>query len=762
MISPPIDRVAPAPPPTDPNRDGLGEARSTKWLVIAGVGLPTLAILAIMMGFIGNVTLSSAFPFVSIDWEAPALFLANTPTGGDMGAHVLLPQYLRDNLLPAGRVFGWSNDWYAGYPALYFYFPLPALTTVLLDVFIPYGVAFKITTILGLVGLPAAVYFLVRSIGFARPVAAVATTAGSMYVFMESFSIFGGNVKSTLAGEYSFSWSFALSLVYLGLVIRDTRREGRPSPLAGVVLALTVLSHVVTTIVIVVVSLPLLFRGRGARVLVRSWVIGFALSAFWTIPFALRFFEGLNTDMGWQAVRGLVGDSFAPGVIATPLPNEFIPIFVLGTIGLVWTLLRRDHVAVLATMTVVPFVGFWILQLETTTWTLVYNARLLPYWYLGLHIFAGIAVGLAVLAVSRWMPHRTQNLAVGGAVAVFTLLTVLAVGLHDLPGWVRWNYTGVEGVCADSSEPSDTCTRTKPYDEFESLMLVISELPPGRVMWEANNELNKYGTPMALMLIPYWTDTHASMEGLYFESSLTTPFHFLNASEVSQRPSNPVRGLNYRRMDFERAEAHLALYDVSYYVSYTDAGKLGATEQGWEMLAETEPFAVFALPGSQLVDIATVEPSVWDGDEEFFEATLDYYDDVERLDQWVVMDGPEDWRRIDDIDERRSRPALPSGTVSDIVIEDHRLSFTTTAVGVPHLVKVSYFPNWRATGAEGPYRAAPSLMVIVPTEEEVVLEFVRTWDEYMGAALTVTALAGLGWWVRRRRHEDTPELVEAV
>ena len=154
---------------------------------------------------------------------------------------------------------------------------------------------------------------------------------------------------------------------------------------------------------------------------------------------------------------------------------------------------------------------------------------------------------------------------------------------------------------------------------------------------------------------------------------------------------------------------------------------------------------------------------MWDGDEEFFEATLDYYDDVTRLDRWVVMDGPEDWRRIDDIDERRGGPSLPSGTVTDIVLEDHKLSFTTTAVGVPHLVKVSYFPNWRASGAEGPYRAAPSLMVVVPTQEEVVLEFVRTWDEYMGAALTFTALAGLGLWVRRRRHdEDALELVEAA
>ena len=48
------------------------------------------------------------------------ILTANTPTGGDMGAHVYLPAYLRDTLLSGGRVLGWSNDWYAGFPVLYF------------------------------------------------------------------------------------------------------------------------------------------------------------------------------------------------------------------------------------------------------------------------------------------------------------------------------------------------------------------------------------------------------------------------------------------------------------------------------------------------------------------------------------------------------------------------------------------------------------------------------------------------------------------
>ena len=73
---------------------------------------------------------------------------------------------------------------------------------------------------------------------------------------------------------------------------------------------------------------------------------------------------------------------------------------------------------------------------------------------------------------------------------------------------------------------------------------------------------------------------------------------------------------------------------------------------------------------------------------------------------------------------------------------------------MPHLVKVSYFPNWTAEGAEGPWRAAPSLMMVVPTQEEVVLEFQNTWVETTGLVLSAVGIAGLAAWglVWRRRR----------
>jgi uncharacterized membrane protein len=90
--------------------------------------------------------------------------------------------------------------------------------------------------------------------------------------------------------------------------------------------------------------------------------------------------------------------------------------------------------------------------------------------------------------------------------------------------------------------------------------------------------------------------------------------------------------------------------------------------------------------------------------------------------------------------------------VAITTFDDHEVGFSTSAVGVPHLVKVSYFPNWKVDGGEGVYRIAPSLMLVVPTDEDVTLQFANTWVENLGMALTVISVVGLGVYGFRRRR----------
>lgn len=751
---------------------------------------------------------------------APHVILAaNTPTGGDMGAHVLGPAYLRDVLLPGGRVIGWSNYWFAGFPVFYFYFPLPSLVIVGLDFLLPYGAAFKLVSVMGLAALAPASYFLVRSMGFSRPAAAVAAAAGGAYAFMETPTpnIFGGTIASSLAGEFAYSWSFAFLLVYLGLLLRAVYDDRRYFPWAAAALAATALCHVIPTIAAVAASFFLVIwryaLGKPAWwTTAGTWLFGFALSAFWALPLVVRL--RYTTDMNWHPLAGY--DEL--------FPVEFWPIAALGAAGMAAALRKTGRAVPFAALTLIPLPAFFLLGQGAKLW----NGRALPHWFFGMYLFAGIGAGLLAAAAVRRLPARISPRWIQGGVAAAALavvfladvrggsvgeggvtgrisgsdllilaaavLVILQLGRRAPPrvgaavplsavillitpafigtvtgenytsGWANWNYQGYEAK--------------QTWPEYRNLMTAVSELPPGRVQWEANKDLNRYGTPMSPMLFPYWTGgTHPSMEGLYFESSITTPFHFLNTAELSTEPSNPISGLKYHNGDYERGARHMELFNVAYYVAFTDTARERADRHpAFERAAEPAPFTVYSLPESSLVDIAVNQPWVFeepgggvfgslaaifteDETPGFFEAALAWYENLEMLDQWVAADGPAEWERIAPelsggaaADAKalssagRTEPIGEEGRVWGVELDDHRIAFNTSAVGAPHMIKVSYFPNWRASGAEGPWRAAPSFMLVVPTQERVELRFENTWVEDVGAWSSFLAAALLALW----------------
>lgn len=704
--------------------------RRQRWVVLALVGAPVVLILLIMLGFL-NLSGAPEAPLIRF----PDLLRPNTPNSGDIGAHILLPKVLTESVLASGRLFGWSNAWFAGFPVLHLYFPLPMLAIVILNGLLPYGVAVKLVVSAGLIALPISTYLFVRWLGFERLVAGVAAVMGGAFVFMESYSVFGGNIKSTLAGEFSFSWSFALAVLYLGLLVRQTRSNGLAGLLPGVVLALVALSHIVSAIVLVVVSAPLLARRSTARRAAMSWLIGFGLSAFWVVPFAHIVLSGLSTDLGWENRI----DVFGRG---SPLPTELVPVLVLAIGGFAWSVKRRERIDLLVAITVIPL-GLYFL-LPTLGLSNVHNGRFLPYWYYGVFVFAGIGIGCAATTLARRVSASRNAPSLAAGIAAALILSSVIVVTNDVPVWVTEGFSGYESASG--------------WNEYEQLVDSIDRLPPGRVVWEYNADLFRFGSPLALMAIPYWSEEHPTMKGLYVESSLTTPFNFLNESEISREPSFRIPGLRYHGMDFGRATAHLALYDVRYYVSFTDESADAAIEFGLTPLASADTWTVFALPQSGEVEVATSEPSVWSGDSGFTEASLMWYDDTAHLDRWLTESGPTTWARVAAVEDRVIPPVraydAEQNAVSNVRIEDHQISFDTSAVGVPHLVKVSYFPSWQAEGADGPYRAAPSLMVVVPTEESVVLRFGRTAFEYLGIALTLLTVVAMGAYLFRNRRTN--------
>lgn len=664
------------------------------------------------------------------------LFSLTTTTGGDTGAHVYTPWYLKNHLLPKGMLSGWSPDWYAGFPILHFYFPLVVGFQAVTSYLIPYEISFKLGTVLGTFFLPASVYVMLRLMRLRFPTPIIGALFAIGFLFMDTFTIYGGNIPSSLAGEYSFSLSLGLCFVFYGLAYRlATEEHGRPI-LAAVTLAAAVLSHAIPVIMVATGTPLLLFwsvRRAGFRhtfsTFAKVFGVGFCLTAFWSIPLVARL--GYTADMSWLPLRE--GKAIAP--------RELWLYLGLAALGAILAVLRKDRRPLLFVVPGVIGLLVYLLLPQGHVW----NGRFIPFWYLGVFLTAAYALGTTLPALARASWRRQAASLVVGAVFVVALASggwvLWERDKSFINSWIQYNYEGYEAK--------------DDYPEFEALNERVAALPPGRVMWEPNSELGRFGTPIALMSLPYFAG-QPTMEGIYFESSITTPFHFLVAAEIAETPSNPIPGLAYSEFDMAAGVQHLELMDVSYLITVTEKARKAALKvPDLELIDEVETSAIFALDPSGQVVVPEYEPAVLKGD--WVQANLDWFTSSD-LEVPLVGDGPVGWAHVTDIEDLPRTSLDHGGSSYEATTDNDRIAFTTDAVGEPHWVKTSYFPNWRVEGAEGPYLASPSMMMVIPTQEEVVLTYSRTWAEWLGLGLTLGALGGLTvTGIRRvlRRRSET-------
>jgi len=776
-----------------------------------------------------------------------------TTTGGDTGAHYMMPPFLQ-GLITHGHLTGWDPAWYDGFPIYTFYFVLPDALAAVGGWIIPYNIAFKWATVLGSITLPVAAWACARLFRLRPPVPAALAAATLPFLFDYSYTIYGGNLFSTLAGEYSYSLSISLALVFVGLVAYG-QRTGRYRGWAAVVLALCVLAHIVPALwAIAGAGLLTLFdllprslrprddvvfetstpvrrrpsRGRGGvlaasrwRSWVRSWperllevpspprsrpavvwwtgstvALGLLLSGWWLVPFGVR--QPYSTSMGYENVTTYVHLLF---------PEADLWALLLAGVFVVLAVVRRSRFGLFLAIMGGLSAAALILDPQGS----LYNVRLLPLWFLCVYLMVGwgfaVTCHLVALRWRRWrstrwtwqvaeaflaerpLPRRPRIVpwapgAVGGALlAVLGALLVVippfilpadalpvGVGANQVTNWAAWNYSGYEG------KPS--------YPEYQGVIHTMSKVGRqygcGRAMWEYNPSLDRFGTPMALMLLPYWTDGCIdSMEGLLFESSATTPYHFINQAELSAQPSEAVVGLPYSGVNVALGIEHLQLMGVRYFMASSPSVqqyarenaslRLVATSGPWKAAPGSTTTAsttwdVFEVEDAPLVTPLTNEPAVMKGikpgQSSWLDPSVAWYDDPSRWNVELAASGPSSWPRVPIGDTHPPAVPVAPTTVSDVRTSNDTISFRVSHVGTPVLVKVSYFPNWQTSGATGPYRVTPNLMVVVPTSHQVTLFYGATHANELGEVLTVLAvvilLGMVVFWVVRRRRTAGP------
>jgi hypothetical protein len=775
-------------------------------------------------GWAGLLVLAACCAFVFVQLEPSLLFRNTTVLGGDNAAHVWWPAYLRDHLLP-WRLAGWSPDFYAGFPAGQFYFPIPALTIVGLDLVIPYNIAFKLTTALGPVLLPVGAYVFARGIRAPRPMPAAFAVGATAFLFFNgdpgssaeasaiAFNqhIMGGTLASALAGEYSFTIALAFSLMFFGTLawsLRTRRRMWLPALL----LALTVMSHLVVAIFAVIGALVVWLASRplkSFRPALAIGVVGALLTAVWTFPLVATLEH--TTDMRYTPIEQYSDYLFPSYVwgVQGAWPWEWGAAVLIGFALVGMVVARRRATLLVVTLTAMS--GLLFRVWEEVQATPAWNLRFLPFWYLGLFLLMAMgaaeairAVGWAVCRVAearRWepSPRILRTIVVTGLTVLVAFGALVGVDRNKtfLPYWIRWNYRGAEDPSGQGATPG------KSTDEYRAFIDTVGALPPGRLLWEGNSQLNAYGSPLSLMLLPYWTEGRiSSMEGVYYEASATTPFHFMTAATIAGpgNASNAVRGVPYAtQAEFHsRGVPYLQLMGVRYLAVHSTEAKQAADADERLTLVATIPdldakapsgWSVYRVADSRLVTPLAYQPVVIEEQTEADEracarrmeklvdpndeglrvevhewpdcVAVPWFEDPEALDRPLVAEGPESWQHAQSrVAKDLPKEPLPAVEVTDIRAGDDSISFRVSRTGVPVYVKASWFPNWEADGAEGPYRATPNFMVVVPTEREVTLRYGTTTAEWAGRLGTLAGFVGLAglaawpWWARRRQDED--------
>jgi hypothetical protein len=680
----------------------------------------------------------AAIVLVLLDYLRPALLLLPTITaGGDTPCHYPTAEWFHTHLLPRLRLHGWYPGAYLGHPLLLYYFPLPFLVMSALAPVFGMPVAFKLGTVLGVFLFPFFVYASFRLMGFRFPAPLLGAAAALVFLFLEENPIWGGTIASTLTGEFAYTYGIGIAVLFLGVAYRAYARGWSPW-IPAALLGATAVAHGYAVLWAGLSASFFLFGARRpARTL--GWLalvggLAFAFAAFCLLP--------LLSSWGWTTPYD---DPWITVSARNLFPPLLWPLFVAALLGLWATFAFRrltggpDHrilfllhaaLAAAALAAAGPVLG-------------IIDVRFVPFAQLALALAGAATIGVAVARLAA--PDLVALALVG--------LAVLHGDTNSrvLRSWIDWNYTGLEAK--------------EGWPAFDAMTRVVrGGVGDPRVAVEYGTAHEKAGSIRMYETLPYFSG-RSTLEGVYNQASVIThPVYYL-ASELGATSPNPFRKRDYSRFDPAGALAHLRLFDVSEVVAVSPQ-LVSALESrpGVERIARVMPYTVFRLPGDgggyvEPLAFAPVRSALrgwrdksyrWFTRKPFGGAHLVFTSDpafpVTEKDEWLAP------------------PAvpLPAGVEAHATVADETITITTSRIGHPLLVKVSYHPRWVAEGADGPYLASPGLMIVVPRQSTVTLTYARNAADRLGLALTLLAIAAAGAdHVRRRQRarRATPAVV---
>lgn len=667
------------------------------------------------------------FIYIASYFTPEHLFSKTTITGGDTASHYYTAHYLKDYLLPHGKILGWMQGNFAGFPVFQFYFPLPFILMVLLSYLIGLPIAFKIISILGVFLLPVCTYYGFRLLGFRFPIPSLASLFTIPFLFMEANSMWGGNIPSTLAGEFTYSIGLALMVLFAGSCYHGIHKN-RYVIRNGLLLAMIGFSHGYTLLFAGVFTSYFLLAlpgfGKNLRYLLKVHSLAFCLMGFWIVPLLgyTTFTTRYNYIWIINSWREILPPVLWPGLVLAAVFTFY------KLVRLVWPRWREpfDHRLGLLWYILGLSYLFYLVAFRIH----VVDIRFLPFLQLYIVLLGALPIGLLSMKLKGgWL-----------VLVILSMVTVLWTDKHvtSIRHWITWNYSGFE------SKP------LWPAYSGVNRALLGTEADP-RVVYEHSADHNTAGTVRAFESLPFFSGRN-TLEGLYMQSSISAPFIFYTQSEISEVTSCPLPDYHCSTLNLQSGADHLRLFNVSDFIVRSDTvDRTIRNSPDFKLKEIISPYKIYRVMNNEnryvvplLYQPVQLQTQDW---------KMDFYN-------WFKRRGTNHVHMVHLFNEDLSDESHFTLKASSLPLEIPKVPFkeypqvtekvsqeeiriTTSRIGHPLLVKISYHPRWQVEGADRIYLASPSFMLIFPTNNNVRLFFGDTPIVHFGHLLTILGLGVL-------------------
>ena len=336
--------------------------------------------------------------------------------------------------------------------------------------------------------------------------------------------------------------------------------------------------------------------------------------------------------------------------------------------------------------------------------------------------------------------------------------------------WAKSNFSGLENSPVGAAL-------------FSSLVEPLRGTP-GRLAYDLHPDNERLGSSRIFEVVPHLTGKPIT-EGGIVNSAIGSLSAYILQGELSEMSAGAPPRVKLQNFNIDAAVTHMDFMRVKHLIVRSPHTRRAMLEQpNWHEKAREQEWSLFEneVDNGQLVRMAVKDP--------LFVITDNWKDDAL---EWLYLPSAAERAVIlSDAEEELpseliNRKSLSRGQYKDYLntikdapapemsscyttspvtnesFDGKRLTFSTTAIGKPHVIAISWFPNWHVDGADRVFRIAPGMMLVFPDRRDVCLYYAKLPSDIAGAGISIAGiliLIMLHIQIRRnRRPASEPRII---